>query len=105
MSEKKVYLLLKVSIDRRQLAEFNEYWARESLPYWLERGAKHVGSFVNYVGEHTNEILRIFEFDGVPHWEQFEESLRESERGRNLLKGLSRFNYTLKRNLLRAIYE
>ena len=86
------------------VGEFNEYWVKESLPFWLKHGAKHIGSFVNYVGGPINETLRLFEFNNVEHWQQFEEALAKSEEGQNLRRELiSRFQLTIERRLLLPI--
>ena len=84
--------------------EFNEFWGRESLPIWLRHGAKHVGSFVNYVGDPVNEIVRIFEFDSVAQWEQWEKFLGDSNVGKDPVKRLSHYIVSLERKLLRSVY-
>lgn len=103
MLERKVYLLIKVRVHSGLVGEFNEYWAKESLPFWLKHGARHIGSFVNFVGDPTNEIIRLFEFDNLLQWQQWEKFLAESEEGVNLLKGLSRFISSLERKLLLSV--
>ena len=65
MAEKKVYLMIKVRVPFDLVGEFNEYWGRESLPIWLKYGARHIGSFANFVGDPINEIVRLFEFDSI----------------------------------------
>jgi hypothetical protein len=45
------------------LGEFNEFVEGISLLVWIKHGAKHIGSFVNYVGDPINEIVRLFEFE------------------------------------------
>jgi hypothetical protein len=106
MSEKKVYLLMKSSIPPHLIEEFNEYWLKESLPFWQKHGARLIGAFVNYVGGPICEEIRLFEFDSIAHWDQFEQSLAISEEGQELVKRLlSRFNIVVERRLLRAIYD
>jgi hypothetical protein len=60
MAGKRVLMVTKVSAVWSSLDEFNKYWEKENLPFWLEHGAKHVGSFVNYLGEPKNQIIRLF---------------------------------------------
>ena len=104
MAEKKVYLMIKVRTPFDLVDEFNEFWGRESLPTWLEHGAKHIGSFVNYVGDPVNEIVRLFEFDSVSQWEQWEKFLGGSQEGKDLVKRLSRYIVSLERKLLVSVY-
>ena len=104
MVEKKVYLMIKVRTPFELVAEFNEFWGRESLPIWIRHGANHVGSFTNFVGEPINEIIRLFEFDGVTQWEQWEKYLAEDEEGKALVKRLSKYIVSLERKLLFSVY-
>jgi hypothetical protein len=104
MGQKKVYLVIKVRTPFDLVGEFNEFWGRESLPIWLKHGAKHVGSFANYVGDPVNEIIRLFEFDSVAQWEEWEKFLGESQEGKELVKRLSKYIVSLERKLLTAIY-
>ncbi len=104
MSEKKVYLMIKVRTPFDMVNEFNEFWGRESLPEWIKHGARHIGSFSNFVGEPINEIIRIFEFDSLEHWERYEKFLAESTDGKKLVKQLSKYIVSLERKLLLSIY-
>jgi len=104
MAEKKVYLMIKVRTPFELVGEFNEFWGTESLPVWLKHGAKHVGSFTNFVGDPINEITRLFEFDSVSQWEQWEKFLADSEEGKALVKRLSRYIVSLERKLLVSVY-
>jgi hypothetical protein len=104
MAEKKVYLMIKVRAPLDLVSEFNEFWGRESLPIWLKHGAKHMGSFINYVGDPINEIVRLFEFDSVSQWEQWEKFLADSKEGKDLVKRLSRYIISLERKLLVSVY-
>lgn len=104
MAEKKVYLMIKVKTPFDLVNEFNEFWGKESLPIWIKHGAKHIGSFTNYVGDPINEIIRLFEFDSVSQWEQWEKFLAGSEEGKNLVKRLSRYIVSLERKLLVSAY-
>lgn len=104
MAEKKVYLMIKVRTPFELVGEFNEFWGRESLPIWIKHGAKHIGSFVNYVGDPINEIVRLFEFDSVSQWERWERFLADSEEGKDLVQRLSRYIVSLERKLLLSVY-
>lgn len=101
---KKVYLMIKVRTPFDLVAEFNEFWGRESLPIWVKHGAKHIGSFVSFVGDPINEITRLFEFDSVAAWEEWEKFLADSEDGKDLVKRLSRYIVSLERKLLTPVY-
>ena len=46
---------------------------KESLPNWIAKGAKHIGSFENYLGGTKNQIVRLWEFDDFSKWAQFME--------------------------------
>lgn len=104
MAERKIYLMIKVRTPFELVKEFNEFWGKESLPIWLRHGAKHVGSFANYVGDPNNEIIRLFEFDSVSQWEEWEKFLADSEEGKDIRKQLSRYIVSLERKLLVSIY-
>jgi hypothetical protein len=104
MLNQKIYLLIKVNVVRSLLNEFNEYWEKESLPNWIQHGAKHVGSFANLVGGPTNEIIRLFEFEDISHWEKYMEWRGGSKEGQESLKGLIRFIISLEERLLTSIY-
>jgi hypothetical protein len=104
VAEKKVYLMIKVRTPFDLVDEFNEFWGRESLPIWIKHGARHIGSFVNYVGDPINEIIRLFEFDSIEQWEKWEKFLSGSKEGQDLVKRLSRFIMSLERKLLVSVY-
>lgn len=102
---KKVYEIIKVTVPFDKVGEFNEYWAREALPIWLKHGVKHIGSFINYVGDPTNEIIRLFEFDSVSHWEEWEEfTASDSEEAPNLFKGISQYIISVEKKLLLSAF-
>jgi hypothetical protein len=96
--------MIKVRTPFDLVSEFNDFWGRESLPVWLKHGARHVGSFANYVGDPVNEIVRLFEFDSVAKWEEWERFLGDSEEGKDLVKRLSKYIVTLERKLLTPVY-
>jgi len=102
MPDKPIYLMIKVRIHFDLVGEFNEYWARESLPFWEKHGAKHIGSFSNFVGDPINEIIRLFEFESISKWQAWEDFL-SSDEGKNLVKGLSRYIISLERKLLLSV--
>jgi hypothetical protein len=104
MAEKKVYLMIKVRTPFELIGEFNEFWEKVSLPIWIKYGAKHIGSFANFVGDPINEIVRLFEFDSYSHWEKWEKFLGDSEEGKAHVKRLSRYIVSLERKLLTSIY-
>ena len=104
MTNEKIYLMIKVRTPFDLVSEFNEFWGRESLPVWLKHGAKHIGSFANFVGEPINEIIRLFEFDSIAQWEQWERFLADDEQGKALVKRLSKYIVSLERKLMRSIY-
>lgn len=56
MREKKVLMITKVTAVWDRLDEFHEHWQRENLPFWLEHGVHHIGSYVNYHGGQKNQI-------------------------------------------------
>jgi hypothetical protein len=104
MSNRKVYLMIKVRTPFELVTEFNEFWRRESLPIWKRHGAKHIGSFTNYVGDPINEVIRLFEFDGIEQWSQWEKFLAEDKEGKELVQRLSKYIVSLERKLLLSIY-
>jgi hypothetical protein len=105
MMKKKIYEMIKVTVPFDKVGEFNEYWAREALPIWLRHDVKHIGSFLNFVGEPTNEIIRLFEFKSIAHWEEWEEfTAGDSEEARNLFKGISKYILTVEKRLLLSAF-
>ena len=104
MKNEKVYLMIRVRTPFDLVNEFNEFWGKESLPVWLKHGAKHIGSFANFVGAPINEIIRLFEFDSIAQWEQWERFLADDEEGKALVKRLSKYIVSLERKLMRSIY-
>jgi hypothetical protein len=73
MESKRVILVVKVTVRWQKLEEFNEWWAKNSLPNWEAHGAKHIGSFENFLGEPKNTIIRICEFEDYAKYEKFME--------------------------------
>jgi len=104
MQRRKVYMQLKVTVPYAMLNEFHEYWGREALPVWIEHGVRHIGSFTNYIGDPVNEIIRLFEFDNIEHFEEWHRWLTESDQGRALMKVNSRFIAKMERKLWLSVY-
>jgi hypothetical protein len=91
MPEKRVILMVKVTAVWSTINEFHEYWGKESLPTWIEQGAKHIGSFVNWLGAPKSQIIRLFEFESLSAWQKFmqkREKMFASEKGRELIPNL-----------------
>ncbi len=104
MQQRKVYLLLKVTVPYVMVNEFHEYWGSKALPVWIKHGVRHIGSFTNYIGDPINEINRLFEFDSIVHFEEWDRWLTESDEGRALSKVNSRFITSLERRLWLSVY-
>lgn len=104
MAEKKLYLMMRGRCQLNVLREFNELWGRESLPLWIKHGARHIGSFSNFVGDPDNEFIRLWEFDNVSQWSQWQDFLADSEEGKNLVKKLTPYIMYGERKLLHSIY-
>lgn len=104
MAGKKVYLMIKVRTPFDMVSEFNAFWEKESLPIWIKHGAKHIGSFSNYVGDPINEIIRLFEFESIAQWNEWEKFLADSAEGKDLVQRLSRYIVSLERKLMFSIY-
>ncbi len=101
ITDEKIYLMVTITAD--DVRAFNVFWTKESLPYWIKFGARHVGSFVNWVGGPTNsdnEIIRIFEFENFAHYGKWEDWLHCTPEGQELLKKLSKYSYKSQRRLL-----
>lgn len=99
LSEGKVYLMVTITVSDTRA--FNVWWTKESLPYWLKY-AKHVGSWVHWVGGPTNasqEIIRMFEFENMTKYIEWGDWLASSE-GRNLMKKITSFGTTSQWKLL-----
>jgi hypothetical protein len=107
MAGKKVLLITKVNVIWSSLGEFNKYWEKENLPFWLENGAKHIGSFVNYLGGPKNQILRLFEFEDLSQWGRFmklREKMFDSEQGRQGLQKTLQFVESIEETVWVSVY-
>lgn len=104
MSDDKPYLVVRVKIAPLLIKDFNEYWMRDCLPFWVKHGAKYINSFINYCGGFSNEIFRLFQFESISDWDHFEKELAESEEGKAMKKELySTWNIIVERRLLKSI--
>ena len=108
MPDKKVLMITKVDAVWGKLDEFNESWEKTNLPFWLENGARHIGSFVNYLGGPKSQIVRLFEFDNLSHWDRFmqlRESMFDSEQGREAMKkGVLPFVESIEETIWISVY-
>lgn len=56
------------------------------------------------MGGAINENVRLFEFDSVFLWEQWENYLAEAEEGKQRVNRLSKYIVSLERELLHSVY-
>ena len=73
VTPKKVLMITRVNVDWDKLEEFNEWWGRVKLHEWTENGARHLGSYENFLGAPKSQIIRLWEFDDFSKWEKFME--------------------------------
>lgn len=88
--------------------EFHEYWQRENLPFWTEHGARHIGSYVNYLGAQKSQIVRLFEFENLSHYNRFmelRESMFDSEQGRAAMEKLFPFLESIEETVWVSAYD
>ncbi len=107
MERKRILMITKVNAVWNSLHEFNKYWEMENLPFWLENGAKHIGSFVNYLGGPKNQIIRLFEFDDLSQWHRFmqlREKMFDSEKGRQGLQKTLKFIESIEETVWISVY-
>ena len=108
MPQKKVLMITKVNVKWELLEKFNEYWRRESLPNWIEHGAKHIGSFENYLGATKNQIVRLWEFDDFSKWEKFMEwrnkGMYESEQPQKVHTDIRGFVENIEETIWFSVY-
>ena len=107
MARKKVLLLVKVDANLSSIKEFNEYWERVNLPFWEENGAKHIGSYVNYLGAPKNQIIRLFEFEDLSQCDKFmqlREKMFNTEQGEESLQQIYTYFKTLEETLWISAY-
>ncbi len=99
MGQNKVYLM--VTITAPNIREFNIFWTKEALPHWLKYG-KHIGSFTNWVGGPRNQIIRLFEFESLAKWEEFQEWMSSTPEGQEMTAGIEKHNIVGELRLLRV---
>lgn len=107
MAGKRVLMMTKVNAIWSSLEEFNKYWEKENLPFWLEHGAKHIGSFVNYLGGPKSQIIRLFEFDELSKWDRFmelREKMFDSEQGRQGLQKTLEYVKSIEETVWISVY-
>lgn len=107
MAGKRVLMITKVNAIWDSLEEFNKYWNEENLPFWLQNGARHIGSFVNYLGGPKNQIIRLFEFDDLSQWDRFmelREMMFDSEQGRQGLQKTLEFVESIEETVWISVY-
>jgi hypothetical protein len=107
MAGRRVMMMTKVNAIWSSLEEFNKYWEKENLPFWLQNGATHIGSFVNHLGGPKNQIIRLFEFDDLFQWNRFmqlREKMFNSEQGRQGLQKTIQFVESIEETVWISVY-
>lgn len=107
MKESKVLMITKVHAKWERLSEFNEYWEKSNLPFWTENGAKHIGSYVNYIGARKADIVRLFEFDSLSACNRFmeiRESMFRSEEGKQATQATIGFIHDIEESIWLSAY-
>lgn len=80
-----IYELMTIDVVPGKAKEFNQLWFKESLPVWEKHGIEHLGSWETLVGK-SNEIVRLFAYKDLAHFEQWRNFLTEDEEGKALMK-------------------
>ena len=93
-------ILHMTKITTQDVRAFNIWWAKESLPHWIKHGAKHIGSYVYKVGGPTNVIIRLFEWESLAQWEEWNKWLFGSQEGKDLLARIAKFGVLTEASLL-----
>jgi hypothetical protein len=73
----------------------------------VQNGAKHIGSFVNYLGGPKNQIIRLFEFDDLSQWDRFmqiREKMFDSQQGRQGLQKTLGFVQSIEETVWISVY-
>jgi hypothetical protein len=108
---RKIYLIQRIGIPLELLDEFNQFWRKNTLPFWEQNGAKFLVTGRNLTGGPSNEITRIFEFENIHHWEKLQEATwdwweREGGPGRAVPPtGYVKYLATHEQRLVRAVYS
>ncbi len=99
MPDRRVFMMVTVTVANPR--EFNIAWTKESLPYW-EKFCKHVGSFTcnPFAGGPTNQIIRLFEFESLDRWAEWQKWLHYTDEGVALRASLARFNIVVENKLM-----
>ena len=85
-----IYMHITVSVVSGKMEEFHDFWSKKSLPLWEKYGAKHVGSWSTVIGK-GHEIVRLFAFEDLAHYEKFQQFLWQDEDGQRLRFELDRY--------------
>ncbi|MFC1945740.1 hypothetical protein ACFLW1_00915 [Chloroflexota bacterium] len=105
---KKVLMITKVNVKWELLEQFNEFWGRESLPNWVAHGAKHLGSYENYLGATKNQLVRLWEFEDFSKWTQFMEwrnkGMYELEKPAEVHMDIRNFTENLEETVWFSVY-
>lgn len=100
----RTYLLVKVTVSPLVVTDFNDFWAREILPFWIKNGARHIRSFIYQAGGPTGVIVRLFEFDDLIGWARFNQALTDTDEGKAVSRVLrSKWNIVAEMSLLKPI--
>lgn len=95
----KVLFMVKITTDK--VRDFNIFWAKESLPYWIEHGGKHIGSYVYKVNGPSNVIVRLFEYESFDKWQEWEKWLfGDSQDAQNLRAQISKWGVLTETSVL-----
>ncbi|MFC1532485.1 NIPSNAP family protein [Thermodesulfobacteriota bacterium] len=108
MAEKRVLMITKVDAVWNKIEEFHMYWEEKSLPVWEENSAKHIGSFVNYLGGPKNQIVRLFEFESISAWDKFMQHRQkrwETESGQASLQKLFPYLEKIEETVWTSAYD
>ena len=94
-----IYEMITVDVIPGKVREFNELWFRESLPIWEKHGIKHIGSWVTVIGK-SNEVVRLFEYRDLAHFEQWRKFLSEDDEGKAIYRKVWAYIAHLERKML-----
>ncbi|MFC1964145.1 NIPSNAP family protein [Chloroflexota bacterium] len=95
-----IYELITVDVIPGKLKEFHDMWLKESLPVWEEHGIKHIGSWETTIGK-SNEVIRLFAFEDLAHYERWMQFLAQDEDGKELRGKVWQYIVQLSRKILR----
>ena len=95
-----IYLHITVRTVPGKTGEFHRFWSTRSLPIWEKYGAKHIGSWETSIGE-SFEIVRLFAFDDLTHFERFNKFLSQDKDGRKLVRELAPYMVSVTQKILR----